>query len=98
MTLDLVQWPAMVITVVAAYLVASRSARRRKVGFWCFLASNVAWIVWGMHAGAYALIVLQVALAALNFRGVHKNEQVVESEPELEPKRAAEPPVAPQSA
>jgi hypothetical protein len=81
MSLDFVQWPAMVITVVAAYLVASRSARKRKVGFWCFLASNIAWIVWGLHASAYALIVLQVALAALNFRGVHKNEQVAEQEP-----------------
>ena len=68
----------MVITVVAAWLVASRSARKRKVGFWCFLASNVAWIVWGMHAHAYALIVLQVSLAALNFRGVHKNEQATQ--------------------
>jgi hypothetical protein len=74
--LDLVQWPAMAITVLAAYLVASRSARRREVGFWVFLASNIAWIVWGVHAGAYALIVLQIALAILNIRGVHKNEQV----------------------
>jgi hypothetical protein len=72
--LDLVQWPAMVITVVAAWLVASRSARKRAVGFWCFIASNVAWITWGVHAHAWALIVLQVALAALNIRGVRKNE------------------------
>ncbi|HEY5920439.1 MAG TPA: hypothetical protein VIV11_02155 [Kofleriaceae bacterium] len=76
--LDLLQWPAMVITVLAAYLVASRSARKRKVGFWVFLASNVAWVVWGLHANAYALIVLQGALALLNFRGVRKNEQVSE--------------------
>ena len=74
--LDLLQWPAMVITVVAAWLVASRSARKRKVGFWCFIASNIAWVIWGWHAAAYALIVLQVALAALNIRGVHKNEKV----------------------
>jgi hypothetical protein len=78
--LDFLQWPAMVITVVAAYLVASRSARKRKVGFWVFLTSNVAWIVWGLHAHAYALIVLQVALAALNIRGVYKNEKVSETE------------------
>jgi len=43
--LDLLQWPAMVITVAAAWLVASRSARKREVGFWVFLASNVAWVV-----------------------------------------------------
>jgi hypothetical protein len=76
--LDLLQWPAMAITVLAAWLVASRSARKRKVGFWVFLASNVAWIAWGMYARAYALIVLQLALAALNFRGIHKNEQIRE--------------------
>ena len=72
--LDLLQWPAMVITVLAAWLVASRAAGKRKIGFWVFLASNIAWIAWGLHAGAYALIVLQIALAILNIRGVHKNE------------------------
>lgn len=76
MMLDLLQWPAMAITVAAAWLVASRSARKRAIGFWCFLASNVAWTIWGLHAEAYALIVLQIALAALNIRGVHKNDQL----------------------
>ncbi len=74
--LDLLQWPAMVITVLAAWLVASRSARKRKIGFWVFLASNIAWVVWGLQSDAYALIVLQVALAILNIRGVRKNDQV----------------------
>ena len=72
--LGLVQWPAMVITVAAAWLVASTSKRRRAWGFWCFLASNVLWIAWGWHTSAWALIVLQFALAALNLRGVSKNE------------------------
>ena len=71
---DLLQWPAMLTTVVAAWLVASRSAARRALGFWCFLASNALWIAWGWHAHAYALIVLQIALAALNIRGALKNE------------------------
>ena len=72
--LDLLQWPAMVITVVAAWLVASTAKRRRAIGFWCFLLSNVLWIAWGWHTSAYALIVLQIALAALNIRGARKNE------------------------
>lgn len=72
--LDLIQWPAMAVTVLAAWLVASRASRRRTVGFWAFLASNVLWVVWGWHTGAWALIVLQVALAALNIRGVFKND------------------------
>jgi hypothetical protein len=76
--LDLLQWPAMVITVIAAWLVASCNSRKRTIGFWCFLASNVAWAAWGMHAHAWAVIVLQIALAALNIRGVRKNDPVSE--------------------
>jgi hypothetical protein len=72
--LDLVQWPAMVASVVAAWLVGSQSKRRRKIGFWWFLASNALWIAWGWHAKAWALIALQVALAVLNIRGSRKNE------------------------
>jgi hypothetical protein len=72
--LSLVQWPAMAATVVAAWLVASRHKRRRMIGFWVFIVSNVLWIVWGWHDDAYALIALQFALAALNIRGVLKNE------------------------
>lgn len=71
---DLLQWPAMVISVLAAWLVGSKSEHRRKAGFWWFLASNVLWVAWGWSTQAYALIVLQVALAALNIRGVAKNE------------------------
>jgi hypothetical protein len=72
--LDLVQWPAMLVTIVAAWLVASTRKRRRALGFWCFLLSNVLWIAWGWHTSAHALVVLQFALAALNIRGALKNE------------------------
>ena len=72
MTLDAVQWPAMAVTVWAAWFVGSSDKRRRKVGFWLFLASNALWIVWGVHAQAYALIVLQVCLAAMNIRGASR--------------------------
>lgn len=76
--LDLLQWPAMVATVLAAWLVASNAQTRRNIGFWVFLTSNVLWGLWGWHDGAYALILLQVALAALNIRGVFKTEQAQE--------------------
>ena len=72
--LDWLQWPAMLVTVCAAWLVASRSSRRRTAGFWIFLASNLLWIAWAWQAQAHALIVLQLALAALNIRGALKNE------------------------
>lgn len=73
-TLDWVQWPAMLVTVLAAWLVGSQSRRRRTIGFWTFLASNVLWIAWGWGANAQALMVLQVFLAALNIRGALKND------------------------
>jgi hypothetical protein len=72
--MDLMQWPAMGTSVTAAWLVAAQSKRRRQQGFWWFLASNVLWVAWGWHVKAWALIVLQVALATLNLRGLRKNE------------------------
>jgi hypothetical protein len=72
--LDLVQWPAMVVTVLASWFVASQHKRRRSIGFWLFLISNVLWVIWGWHTDAYALICLQFCLAALNIRGAQKNE------------------------
>lgn len=71
---DLLQWPAMVVTVLAAWLVASGRDSRRNWGFWLFLASNVLWVVWGWFASAWALILLQIFLAAMNIRGVRKTE------------------------
>jgi hypothetical protein len=70
--LDLLQWPAMLVTVLAAWLIGSHVEARRNLGFWVFLASNALWIAWGLHADAYALILLQVCLAAMNIRGAKK--------------------------
>jgi hypothetical protein len=39
-----------------------------------FLLSNLLWIVWGWYAHAYALIILQICLAAINIRGAQKND------------------------
>ena len=72
--IDLLQWPAMVVTVIAAWLVASTKRKKRVIGFWVFLASNILWSVWGWHTSAYALIVLQVLLALMNARGVYRND------------------------
>ena len=72
--LEQLQWPAMLVTVLAAWLIASRAKQKRVIGFWLFVVSNILWTIWGWHARAYALVALQVALAVLNFRGVYKNE------------------------
>jgi hypothetical protein len=73
MSPDFIQWPAMIVTVIAAWFVASRSQVRRSVGFWLFLASNVLWVIWGIHAKANALIALQLCLAVMNVRGHQRN-------------------------
>ena len=72
--LALLQWPAMVVTIVAAWLVASSKKHRRQTGFWLYIVSNVLWVAWGWHASAYALITLQVFLAAMNIRGIVRTE------------------------
>jgi hypothetical protein len=82
----------MAVTVLAAWLIGSRTKLRRRWGFWCFLLSNVLWIVWGWSANAWALVVLQVALAAMNIRGARKND------PEDGPERAPDPGVMPDPA
>ena len=73
--LDLTQWPAMIVTVIAAWYVASSQQKRRHVGFWLFITSNVLWVIWGVYAHAYALIALQVCLAAMNIRGAMKSDK-----------------------
>ncbi len=69
------QWPAMVVTVAASWLVASQSSGRRTTGFWLFLVSNALWVAWGLHTQATALVLLQFCLAALNIRGAWKNDR-----------------------
>lgn len=71
--LNLLQWPAMVTTLLSAWLVASQSKQKRGLGFWIFIVSNLLWVFWGWHDGAYALIAMQFGLLLLNIRGAFKN-------------------------
>ena len=73
--LDLLQWPAMAVTVGSTWLVASSQPSRRQAGFWLFLVSNALWVVWGWSSNAPALVVLQVLLAVMNIRGALKAEK-----------------------
>ena len=74
--LNAIQWPAMAVTLLASWLVASSNEQSRERAFWCFMASNVLWALWGWHDGAFALITLQVGLFALNLRGAKKTEEI----------------------
>ena len=49
MDMSLLQWPAMVVNVLAVWLLASQSKHKRHVGFILLsLVSNALWIAWGM--------------------------------------------------
>jgi hypothetical protein len=78
--IDLLQWPAMAVTLAAAFLVGARHARRRVFGFWTFIVSNALWIVWGLHDDAWALITLQLGLLAMNVRAIVRNHKEAEAE------------------
>ena len=73
--IDFLQWPAMAVSLYAAFMIGSQRAGKRVFGFWMFILSNVLWIIWGVHDGAWALIALQVALMAMNIRGIWKNDK-----------------------
>ena len=71
---SLLHWPAMVVNILAVWLLTSRSKNKRHAGFLFSLLSNGLWIAWGWHAQALAVIGLQIALAALNIHGVKKTD------------------------
>lgn len=77
--IELLEWPAMAVTVLAAWCIGSHRPGRRMVGFCCFIASNLLWSVWGWQAEAWALIVLQVVLFLMNLRGWRKNKNTSKS-------------------
>ena len=70
---DWVQWPAMLITVASAWFIGSQQAHRRMIAFWGFILSNALWVIWGLNADAYALILLECILVGMNARGFKKN-------------------------
>ena len=72
--MNALQWPAMLVTLLSAWLVGSQAKRKRSLGFWCFMLSNALWVAWGWHDGAFALIALQLGLLILNVRGALKND------------------------
>jgi hypothetical protein len=76
--IDLLQWPAMAVTLYASYLIGSKRSNRRIFGFCMFILSNILWITWGWHDEAWALIALQVGLLIMNVRGIVKNETAAE--------------------
>jgi hypothetical protein len=70
---NLIQWPAMIVTISAAWYVGADRRDNRNWGFWLFLLSNLLWIIWAIPNSAWALAILQISLAIMNIRGVLKS-------------------------
>lgn len=66
----------MLVTLAAAWLVTSSRPSRRLWGFRLFIVSNGLWIAWGLFSHAYALVVLQVGLFLINWRGTTHQPEV----------------------
>ncbi len=71
--LNLIQWPAMIVTITAAWYVGAERKDNRNWGFWLLLLSNFLWLIWAIPHSAWALALLQVSLAITNIRGVWKS-------------------------
>ena len=74
MDMSLLQWPAMVVNVLSVWLLTAQSRHKRHVGFILSLISNALWIAGGWHVQAFAVLALQLALGAINIRGVRKTD------------------------
>ncbi|WP_460044530.1 hypothetical protein [Pseudomonas sp. S2_H01] len=76
--MDIVQWPAMVVIVLASWLVGSQRAERRKIAFLGFIVGNVLCVIWGLYVEAYALALLDMMLCGMNLRGFLRNNAATE--------------------
>ncbi len=72
--LALLEWPAMAISLAAAWWMGSRKPGKRIAAFCMLIVGNLMWIGWGWGEDARALIALNLGLLALNVRGILKNE------------------------
>jgi len=68
------QWPAMATALIGTGLITSNRRWKRNVGFGLALLSNILWGWWGVYEAAWALIAMQVGIAALNLRGFLKTK------------------------
>ena len=70
----LLEWPAMAISLTAAWWMGSQRAGKRIIAFCMLIVGNLMWIAWGWGEHASALIALNIGLLVLNVRGIVKNE------------------------
>lgn len=72
--MEILQWPAMILTLLGAWMISTDKRSIRHKGFWVFLLSNVLWILWGMHVKAYGVVLMQIGLAIVNYHGLTRTD------------------------
>lgn len=74
--MEWLQWPAMVLSLGAAWLTGDADASHRAVGFVLYIVSNVLWITWGWRTKTptpWGLIVMYLVFSFLSARGLVNN-------------------------
>jgi hypothetical protein len=71
--LNHLQWPAMALSVAGSWFVADPMASLRLLGFVLFLLANIAWLAWGWHTRAWALVIMQAVFTLTSIRGLWSN-------------------------
>ena len=81
--LSLLQYPGTVLTVGAYFLVGSKNANKRKLGFEMGLIGNIVWVmyaIWGNFPAAWGLVITNVAIFVGGLRGRHNNTEHIDAE------------------
>lgn len=73
--LHFLQWPALVLAIAGAPLVASGIQRRVYVGFTLWLASNLCWIVWALSTATWSVLLMQVYFLFTSLAGRRNNRR-----------------------
>lgn len=71
--LDLLQWPALVLSLTGAWFVSGATAHMRIIGFALFLGSNVLWLLWAGGASAWAVVIANLFYLFTSIRGIAAN-------------------------
>lgn len=73
--LGFLQWPALVLAVVGAPLVASGVPRRVAAGFTLWAVSNVCWILWAVTTGTWSVLLMQAYFLITSLAGRRNNHR-----------------------
>ncbi|WP_425408501.1 hypothetical protein [Hyphococcus sp.] len=71
--IDVVQWAATILTIVAASLIAAHiSVKVTGAAFVVFTASSLLWIWFASAESDHGLLVTNIVLTAINLTGVYR--------------------------